>query len=214
MGRHYPEGERPDADAYRAAFADLVDCLEGQGFRYLFIGGVGTATLSRPRLTDDIDLLVHPEDADGLLQRLGESGFETRLEDPSWLYKAFRRGVLVDIIFRSIGDIYLDADMLDHAREDEFKGRLLKTVGPEDLLVIKAVASAEHSPHHWFDALGLVARGELDWDYLVARARRFGPRRVLALLLYAESNDLTVQPAAVRSLYDLVHSEHHSLTHS
>jgi predicted nucleotidyltransferase len=208
---HYPDSEPPDAESYRVAFTELVDHLAEKSFRTLFIGGVGTATLSRPRVTDDIDLLVHPEDAEDLIEHLADGGFETRREDPTWLYKAFAHGVLIDIIFRSTGDIYLDDDMVAHSRVEEFKGRHVQMVGPEDLLVIKAVASAEHSPQHWFDALGLVARGELEWDYLVARARRFGPRRVLALLLYAESNDLTVSPAAVRTLYDLVHSEHHAL---
>lgn len=203
---HYPGGNPPDAESWRTTFRELADALAERRFRCLFMGGVGAATLSRPRLTDDIDVLVHPEDVADLLDHLAERGFTTRLVDPTWLAKAHRHGVLVDVIFRSTGDIYLDATMLDHAREEEHKGRLVRVVGPEDLLVIKAVAAAEHSPHHWFDALGLVARGDLDWEYLVTRARRFGPRRVLALLLYAESSDLTVDEGAVRALYESVHA--------
>ena len=205
MSHHYSEGEVPSAEAYQAALGDVVECLQHARMRTLFIGGVSAATLSRPRPTDDIDLLVHPDDADPLLDRLEASGFETRREDPSWLFKAFRHGVLVDLIFKSTGDIYLDDEMWAHARIASFKGHRVRLVGPEDLLVIKAVASAEHSPHHWFDALGLVARGDLDWDYLVSRARRFGPRRVLALLVYAESNDLAVPLEAVSRLDELVH---------
>lgn len=203
---HYPDGNPPDATAWQSTFRELADALAERQLRCLFMGGVGAATLSRPRITDDIDLLVHPEDVAELLEHLGDRGFSTRTVDPTWLAKAHRHGVLVDVIFRSTGDIYLDAAMLDHAREEEHKGRRVRVVGPEDLLVIKAVAAAEHSPHHWWDALGLVARGDLDWAYLVARARRFGPRRVLALLLYAESSDLTVVEAAVRTLYESVHA--------
>ena len=205
VSNHYPEGDAPSADAYQAALDDVVDCLSRTRLRTLFIGGVSTATLSRPRHTDDIDLLVHPDDADPLLEHLGEHGFETRREDPTWLFKAFRHGVLVDLIFKSTGDIYLDDEMWAHARVESFKGHRVRLVGPEDLLVIKAVASAEHSPHHWFDALGLVARGDLDWEYLVSRARRFGPRRVLALLVYAESNDLAVPLEAISRLDEAVH---------
>jgi hypothetical protein len=43
------------------------------------------------------------------------------------------------------------------------------------------------------------------WEYLLRRARRSGPRRVLSLMLYAESNDLAVPAEAVESLLGAVH---------
>jgi hypothetical protein len=39
----------------------------------------------------------------------------------------------------------------------------------------------------------------------VERARSTGPRRLLSLLLYAESNDLAVPTRVVESLFDTVH---------
>ena len=109
--------------------------------------------------------------------------------------------MLVDLVFRSSGDIYLDDEMLAHATELEVKGQTLRLVSPEDLAVIKAIATAEHSAHHWYDALAIIARHDLDWDYLLERARRHGPRRVLSLLLYAESNDLAVPADVVERLH-------------
>jgi hypothetical protein len=47
--------------------------------------------------------------------------------------------------------------------------------------------------------LAIIAGHELDWDYLLMRARR-GPRRVLSLLLYAQSTDLAVPDPVVRQL--------------
>jgi hypothetical protein len=44
---------------------------------------------------------------------------------------------------------------------------------------------------------------ELDWDYLLKRARR-GPRRVLGLLLYAQSLDLLVPDKAIKSLIHML----------
>jgi hypothetical protein len=58
-------------------------------------------------------------------------------------------------------------------------------------------------PRHWHDALSLIAVADLDWDYLVRRARK-GARRILSLLLYAQSNDLVVPPAVVRELFEQV----------
>ena len=62
---------------------------------------------------------------------------------------------------------------------------------------------AEYSPRHWHDALALIVACDLDWDYLARRARH-GPRRVLSLLLYAQSNDLPVPARVVQDLFALV----------
>jgi hypothetical protein len=101
--------------------------------------------------------------------------------------------------------VYLDDEMLARAVTRECRGLDLRMVSPEDLLVIKAVATAEHGMHHWYDALGIIARNPIDWDYLVERARQAGPRRVLSLLLYAESNDMAVPAEAVEQLFLIVH---------
>ena len=56
-----------------------------------------------------------------------------------------------------------------------------------------------------YDALGILGRTPIDWDYLVHRAR-LGPRRVLSLLFYATSKDLAVPESAIRELYRLAMS--------
>jgi predicted nucleotidyltransferase len=205
MSGHYPDGAEPDDRSFRCALEDLAAALDDEPFRVLVMGGVGSASHARPRPTDDIDLFVHPEDADALLGHLAGQGFEVARSDPTWLFKAFRHGVLIDVIFRSTGDIYVDDEMLRRAQYREFKGVRLPLVSPEDLILIKAVAAAEHAPHHWYDALGIIARCDLDWDYLVNRSRRLAPRRVLSLLLYAESNDLAVPATAIEALFSVLH---------
>ena len=52
---------------------------------------------------------------------------------------------------------------------------------------------------------GILASTELDWAYLVSRARK-SPNRVLSLLHYALSIDLPVSVAAIRSLHDSISS--------
>jgi predicted nucleotidyltransferase len=197
---HYPEGAEPSAEQFEQALHDVAQALDGSDIDYVLMGGVGTATMARPRSTDDIDVFVTPDHASRALEILEADGFTTEVSDPVWLYKAFKHGVLVDVIFRSLGDIYVDDEMLERAEHREFKGTRVRMIPPEDLLVIKAVAAAEHSPHHWYDALAIIARQELDWDYVLRRARSAGPRRVLSLLLYAESTDLAVPITAIRDL--------------
>lgn len=205
MGHGPPPGGREvDEDTFLATLRDAIAALEGKDIPYVLMGGIGSATLGRPRGTNDIDLFVEPEHARLTLDALEACGFTTEETDPRWLYKGFNDGILVDVIFRSTGDIYLDADMLAHARVVDVRGCACRIIAPEDLLVIKALTADEHMPHHWHDALGVITGSELDWDYLVSRARRHGARRVLSLLLYAQSNDLGVPVKPVRSLFDAI----------
>ena len=202
---HYPEGGQPSDEDIELTLAEAVRAIEERCVPYLLMGGAGSVTFGRPRATDDVDLFVRPEDAGRVLDLLGAAGFETTETDLTWLHKAFRRGVLVDVIFRSAGDIYLDDEMLRRGRRRTYRGTDALMMCPEDLVVIKAVATSEGVTRHWYDALALIARCELDWDYVVERARRAGPRRVLSLLLYAEGDDLAVPADVVAELIGAVH---------
>lgn len=199
---HYPEDQRPTDSDLELTLADAVRAIEEKHLPYLLMGGAGSVTFGRPRLTDDLDLFVRPEDASDVLRA---AGFETTETDLTWLHKAFRRGVLVDVIYRSAGEIYLDREMLRRGTRRRYRGTDALMMCPEDLVVIKAIAASEDAVRHWYDALALIANCELDWDYLVGRARRAGPRRLLSLLLYAESDDLPVPAEVIESLLRSVH---------
>jgi predicted nucleotidyltransferase len=207
MGSHYQEGREPSEDAIRQTLGEVISVLQEAGIAFLLIGGMSAATFARPRMTDDIDVFVRPDAAKRALEALAATGFDTKEKDPYWLYKAWKHGVLVDVIFRSSGDLYLDDEMLARGSEREYMGVTAPLVSPEDLLVIKALAAAEHSPHHWYDALAVIGRCELDWDYVLGRARLAGPRRLLSLLLYAESTDLAVPAEIIEELFEVVHPQ-------
>jgi len=205
VGSHYPEGQEPSDEDLQRTFAETVAALRAGGVPFLLMGGLSTSAFARPRITDDIDVFVRPDQARPTLRVLEAAGFETEEHDERWLFKAFRHGVLVDVIFRSSGDVYVDDEMLARADVQEHWGVEAPFIAPEDLLVIKAVAATEHGSHHWYDALAVIARCPLDWDYLLRRARSTGPRRILSLLLYAESNDLAVPAEVIETLFEVVH---------
>jgi predicted nucleotidyltransferase len=171
---------------------------------FLVMGGIASAILGRPRWTRDIDLFVRLEDAGRAIEQFDAAGFDTSVEHPHWLAKAWRGDVVVDVISRSHKDILLDDEMLERAVEATFKEHAVRLVPPEDLVVMKAVAASEDTPRYWYDAIGIIGRAELDWDYLARRARPAGARRVLAVLLYAQSIDVIVPTHAIRALLDLV----------
>lgn len=202
---HYPDGELPDEDVLLRTLEETVRALEAGGIDHLLIGGIGSFALARPRVTHDIDVFVRPDGVDRALELLAGAGFAVEVHDPTWLAKAHKRGVLVDVIFRSTGDVYLDDEMLERGQTREYKGVNARVISPEDLVVIKALTTSEANFHHWYDALGIISRCEMDWDYLLRRASEAGPRRVLSLLLYAESSDLAVPTKVVSTLHDVLH---------
>ena len=191
-------------DPLERTIVDAVEAIEGAGIPYVVIGGLASSLLGRPRRTRDVDLLVKKDDAARALVALAAAGFATEETNPLWIFKAMRDDVQIDVIFWLKGDVYLDDEMLARARDEPVGDRTVKVIPPEDLIVVKAVIHDEQTPRHWHDALGVIADQELDWEYLFRRARH-GARRVLALLLYAQSNDLIVPDEAIRGLYETIY---------
>ena len=196
--------EGVDEQAFLDALGSAVNALERAHVPYMVIGGLASAVYGRPRWTHDIDLFVKPEDARRALHALADGGFVTEETNPHWIFKAWRDGAVIDLIFCVKGDIYVDEEMLSRSRVAEIKGRRARVLPPEDLVVIKAIVHDEPSARHWHDALGVIAGTELDWEYLLRRAR-CGARRVLSLLLYAQANDLVVPEGAIRDLFATIY---------
>jgi predicted nucleotidyltransferase len=182
---------------------ETIDALETSKVSYALIGGVAVKSMGRPRITHDIDIFVKPDDAVKTLNVLKSQGFTTQRRDPYWLFKAWKGEILVDIIFKSSGDIYFDEEVESHVRRMTYLGRPLNAISPEDFLVIKAAAHEEHIPHHWHDALAVLKQGNIDWEYLLKRAKN-APRRVLSLLIYGQSNDIAVPNEVIKKLYKSV----------
>jgi predicted nucleotidyltransferase len=188
-------------DVYVAVLESVRRTLDDTDLPWALLGGIASAVHGRPRWTYDIDVFVRPHDARPALEALARSGFATDELDPHWLFKAIARGVLVDVLFKTVGDQYFDDEVIQRVTRHEFHGVDVPVISPEDLVVIKALAHNERNPRHWHDALGVIARRDLDWDYIVARSR-VSRRRVASLLLYAQSLDLDVPDSAVRALIE------------
>ncbi len=196
------EGRVVDEQLFVATLGGAVDALNRQAIDYVLMGGLAAGVLGGERYSQDIDLMIKPEDAHQALAAMAAAGFDTQERDPLWLFKAVKDGVLVDLIFCSVGSIYIDDEMLKRAVETDVNGHWVRVMSAEDLVVTKVLAHRKDTPYQWHDALGLIARAQLDWPYLVRRARS-GPRRVLSLLLYAQSDGLAVPNEVIRELFDM-----------
>lgn len=189
-------------ERFSRVLVSALDALQESNLPYALIGGIAAGGLGRPRPTHDIDIFVRPDDAEAAITALAKHGFDTERTDPGWLYKGWKDGMMVDLIFKSHGDIYFDDEMHARARMIRYHGRDIPAVSPEDLVIIKAAVHSENGPHHWHDALAVLSHANLDWEYLIRRARR-ATRRVLSLLIYAQSNDIWIPNRAIFDLYNI-----------
>lgn len=196
---------RPEDD-FASVLHDAVAAIEQKAIDYVVIGGVGSAALGRPRWTRDIDIFVAPIDADRALSALDAAGFQTERTNEHWIFKATKHDIVVDMIFKTVGETYLDDEMVSRGRRVSFLGVDIRVASPEDQIVIKALAHDEPSARHWNDALALIASSEIEWSYLLDRAMR-GARRVLSLLVYAQSCDLIVPTWPIAHLYRTIYEE-------
>lgn len=183
-----------------AVLGEAQAALDERNIPFVLIGGIPSAVYGRPRATKDLDLFVRPEDKDAALEALSDAGFDTDKKEPEWLYKAAKENVLCDVIFRAEGDFYLDDEMIARAVTAEFKGQEVRLVPREDLIIMKVVAHAEETAHYWHDAMALLLTDDIDWDYLMERARH-GTKRLLSLLIYAQSSDMLVPDHVIEKLY-------------
>jgi predicted nucleotidyltransferase len=204
---HDIDEQRHKHDVFLDVLDRAIEAVEGTGEPFAVIGELGSATFGRDRGTRDIDLFVRPPGAPVIVDALAAAGFAVDVVDDHWLYKAHLHGIDVDVIFRATRDILFDDRMSSRVQTADIYGRKLPVVPPEDLLVMKALATDEDTARYWYDALAIVARTDLDWDYLAMRARQHGARRILSLLLFATSVDLLVPGRAIDELYERIRGD-------
>jgi hypothetical protein len=195
-----PEGS---TEGISGVLRDAITALSHRRIAHLVFGSLASIVLARPRSLgrhEDVDILVHPSSVEPSLQALLRADFSLHQEDPAWIHKATRAGRTVDVIHRVGRDIYLDEEMTDRVIRAEVLGVDLPLISAEDLAVMKALVHQEHRSADWFDALAILRRPDLDWDYLCRRGGQHGPRRLLSLLLYARSDGIAVPDRAFRTL--------------
>lgn len=150
----------------RSAFA----FLESHGTRYLVIGGLAVVAVGEPRTTADADAIVFvsPSEADALIQRAAEAGFDVREEVERERLATtgtmrFRKGrYQIDLITASLP---FEEMAYERASVHELFGIRLPFPSPEDLILLKVLAGRDKD---MLDATGVARRHaeRLDVAYL------------------------------------------------
>ena len=131
----------------RPALEALSRALAALDSPAMLIGGLAVIARGVPRLTIDIDAVIHAEglDVDRLWAVLRDSGLEARVSDAAeiarerlvLLLRHLPSGVTVDL---SLGWLQFERDAMERATTVDLDGVLVPVAIPEDLVVLKAVA--------------------------------------------------------------------------
>lgn len=131
---------------------------------FLLGGGLAVWARGGPATGHDLDLMVKPEDADRALEALEAAGMRPERPPEGWLYKAWDGDVLVDLIFRPVGEP-VDDSFFERAEQLEVNSVSMPVMSLEDVLVTRLKALDEHEldyerPLEFARAL----RERIDWD--------------------------------------------------
>jgi hypothetical protein len=146
-----------------------VAALESQGVPYLLGGGLGCWARGGPPSSNDIDLMVKPEDAERAQEALAEAGMRPETPPEQWLRKAWDGEILVDLIFEPSG-MRIDDEAIARGDELSVMAMHVRVMDLNDILVTKLLALDEHSADYG-DLLMITRslREQIDWDQLRER---------------------------------------------
>jgi predicted nucleotidyltransferase len=117
--------------------------LRDAGVPFVLGGGLAVWARGGPATSHDLDLMVKPEDADRALEVLERAGMRPEKPPEGWLYKAWDGDVLVDLIFRPVGEP-VEEELFERAEELEVNAVGMLVMSLEDVLVTKLKALDEH----------------------------------------------------------------------
>jgi hypothetical protein len=196
-------------EGYASVLEASTRAIEQADIPHLVFGSIATRALGRARpigTDEDIDLFVRPPDAPAALQALEAAGFVTVEEDPTWIHKAKRAGVTVDVIYKAAGRVYMDDEMHERGVPTQVMGVDVRLVPAEDLAVMKALLHDEDRAFDWFDALALMERPGFDWEYMLHRAEAYAAHRMLSLMIFARTEGIEVPADTISRLRSIVES--------
>jgi hypothetical protein len=177
---HRPRAERSwsalvPGDEWKI-YRDTIRLLRSVNLEFMLGGGFCWANYTRHwRNTKDIDFFILPRDRQIAIDTLTSVGFEDYFDqrpyDRAWIYRAFKQGNIVDVIWSMANQrAFVDESWFARAPEISLRGERVRVLGAEELLWCKLyVLQRDHSD--WPDLLNLLyaAGAELDWKHLLNR---------------------------------------------
>ena len=165
----------------RTVYKLALETLNAAGIPYVVAGAYAIYEHTGIyRQTKDLDLFFQPTDVLPAAHALKDAGFELHLEQAHWLAKAFKDGIMTDLIYgMGNGVSFIDAGWYEHAHEGTLAGVSVKIAPVEELIWHRLFIHERHR-QDMSDILHLIlTQGDtLDWNRLLRRA---GPHWPLLL---------------------------------
>ena len=161
--------------ASRDFYVDTLSLLSAADIPFLLGGAYAFARYTGiERHTKDLDVFVRAGDTERTLETMATAGYDTRLEFPHWLGKAYCGDNHLDVIFSSgNGVCQVDEAWFRHAEASDLFGVPVLLVPPEEMIWQKSLI-LERERYDGADVAHIIhCRAEqLDWERLVARFGR------------------------------------------
>ncbi len=154
-----------------ATLRKVVALLREAEIPFLVGGSLAAWARGGPEVTNDLDLMVRPLDAQRALELLVEAGMRPERPPEEWLLKAWDGDVLVDLIFRTVeGDV--SDEQIAHGEQLTVTSVAMNVLRLEDMFALRLQTLNEH--HLDYAPLLKMARAlreQVDWDAVRARVR-------------------------------------------
>jgi len=185
-------GKSEVAEELTESLKRAAAALQERGVPFLLGGGLGCWARGGPPSSNDIDLMVKPDDAERAQEALAEAGMRTSTPPEQWLLKAHDGEILIDLIFEPSG-MRIDDEVIERGEELSVMAMQMRVMDLNDILVTKLMALDEHSAD--YGDLILITRSlreQIDW----ARLREATASSPFAVAFFALADGLGICPAA------------------
>jgi hypothetical protein len=154
----------------------IIDAANERELPFALGGGLAFSTYSeRWRNTKDLDLFIRPRDREEFIEITREAGFADYFDqkeyDRSWIYRAVREDVVVDLIWTMPNHrMEVDDAWVHMGRRVDVRGICLRLLPVEELLCSK-IYVLQRDRCDWPDLMNvLYAEGPaMDWGRLIDR---------------------------------------------
>jgi len=185
-------GKNEVAAALTDSLKRSIAALERQEIPYVLGGGLGCWARGGPPSSNDIDLMLKPEDAERAQEALAEAGMRPETPPEQWLRKAWDGDILIDLIYEPSGMV-VDDEVIARGEEMSVEAMQIRVMDLDDILATKLLAIDEHSAD--YRDLILITRSlreQIDWEQLRERT----VSSPFARAFFALANGLEISPGA------------------
>jgi len=169
-----------------------IAALERQEIPYVLGGGLGCWARGGPPSSNDIDLMLKPEDAERAQEALAEAGMRPETPPEQWLRKAWDGDILIDLIYEPSG-MTVDDEVIARGEKMSVEAMEIRVMDLDDILTTKLLALDEHSAD--YRDLILITRSlreQIDWEHLRERTAA----SPFARAFFALADGLEITPGA------------------